>query len=112
MSMLRMANLPDLARCFLARHRRRRRREADDGPHFIDVHAHFLPDFYAKEMRPAGVTDFDGWPLPEWSAGAATDAMDRHGIAAQILSASYPGVTSARGRQAVEFARAMSETDN
>jgi hypothetical protein len=63
MSMQRMANLPDLARYFFAIHRRRRRGgAAADGSHFIDVHAHFLPDFYVKEMRRARITDVDGWP--------------------------------------------------
>ncbi len=105
-----MANLLDLARHSFAIHRRRRRGGADDdGSHLIDVHAHFLPDFYVTEMRRAGITDVDGWPLPGWSAGAAIDAMDRHGIAVQILSASSLGVTFARGRQAVELARAMNE---
>ena len=57
MSMLLMANLLDLARHSFAIHRRRRRGGADyDGSHFIDVHAHFLPDFYVKEMSRAGIT--------------------------------------------------------
>ena len=70
MSMLLMANLLDLGRHSFAIHRRRRRGGADyDGSHFIDVHAHFLPDFYVKEMSRAGITDVDGWPLPGWSQG-------------------------------------------
>lgn len=96
MSMLLMANLLDLARHSFAIHRRRRRGGADyDGSHFIDVHAHFLPDFYVKEMSRAGITDVDGWPLPGWSAGAAIDVMDRHGIAAQT----FPKVMTRLGRE-------------
>ncbi len=96
MSMLLMANLLDLARHSFAIHRRRRRGGADyDGSHFIDVHAHFLPDFYVKEMSRAGITDVDGWPLPGWRAGAAIDVMDRHGIAAQT----FPKVMTRLGRE-------------
>jgi 6-methylsalicylate decarboxylase len=95
-----------LARYFFASHRRR---AGGAGDLFIDVHAHFLPAFYVDALARAGMTDIDGWPIPQWSEQAAIEVMDRHGIAAQVLSVSSPGTTFAQGKQAVDLARALNE---
>ena len=76
---------------------------------YIDVHAHIFPDFYASAMQAAGVNDVDGWPSPTWSVEAMLEAMDGHKVTAQLLSLSSPGITFAKGRDAVELARRLNE---
>ena len=57
----------------------------------IDVHAHFLPEVYAKALARAGLTTLDGgFPVPKWSDTAALDLMDRHEIATAMVSLSSP----------------------
>jgi predicted TIM-barrel fold metal-dependent hydrolase len=57
----------------------------------IDVHAHFLPDVYARALAGAGLTTLDGgFPIPRWSAAAALNLMDRQGIATAVVSLSSP----------------------
>lgn len=59
----------------------------------IDVHAHFLPDFYRDRLAETGHERPDGfWSIPEWSAEAHLTLMDRVGIARAMLSISSPGV--------------------
>ena len=44
----------------------------------IDMHAHFLSDFYRDALLVAGLRQADGiTPLPAWDVGAALQAMDR-----------------------------------
>lgn len=76
---------------------------------FIDVHAHYLPSFYLDAMRAAGIGDVDGWPLPEWSVNEAIQVMDRHGVDAQILSVSSPGVSFASDIARPGLARRLNE---
>jgi predicted TIM-barrel fold metal-dependent hydrolase len=57
----------------------------------IDVHAHFLPDFYAEALTKAGLKTVDGgMPIPAWSAEAALGVMDRQGIETAMVSLSSP----------------------
>ena len=59
----------------------------------IDVHAHFLPDFYSEALRAAGQNHPDGMPeIPAWSEETALQMMDGLGIAASVISISSPGV--------------------
>ncbi|MCP2297963.1 putative metal-dependent hydrolase, TIM-barrel fold [Nocardia amikacinitolerans] len=59
----------------------------------IDVHCHYLPDFYREEMVAAGLSKPDGIPvLPQWSESAALDAMDQLGVTKQYVSITSPGV--------------------
>lgn len=58
----------------------------------VDVHAHFLPDFYRAELVAAGADRSDGSPLPPWSPQAHVARMDELGIATSLVSASSPGV--------------------
>ena len=59
----------------------------------IDVHAHFLPDFYRQALIEAGQVHPDGMPaIPDWSERVAFDAMDKLGIQTAMLSISSPGV--------------------
>lgn len=77
---------------------------------FIDVHAHFLTDFYLEQARGAGQDHPDG--LPSWPTWSATDhlaMMDRHGITTSILSMSSPGVHFGDDRAARALARSVNE---
>ena len=76
---------------------------------FIDVHAHPVTPDYVEAMRNAGVSDVDGFPLPEWSEEGHLELLDRHGISAAVLSFSAPGISFASGRQARELARRLDE---
>ncbi len=59
----------------------------------IDVHAHFLPDFYSAALRAADLSHPDGMPaIPQWSEEIALHMMDGLGIAAGVISISSPGV--------------------
>ena len=45
--------------------------------HKIDVHAHFLPDFYRQALLDNGITDPDGMPgIPAWSVDSHLAYMD------------------------------------
>jgi predicted TIM-barrel fold metal-dependent hydrolase len=57
----------------------------------IDVHAHFLPEVYTQALARAGLTTLDGgFPVPQWSAAAAIEMMDRQEIATAMVSLSSP----------------------
>lgn len=57
----------------------------------IDVHQHFLPEFYAEALAKAGLRTVDGgMPIPAWSADAALEMMDRQQIATAMISLSSP----------------------
>ena len=60
---------------------------------WLDAHAHYVTEHYAKECRAAGHAHPDGMPgLPDWSVAAALDVMGRAGIGTAVLSVSSPGV--------------------
>jgi 6-methylsalicylate decarboxylase len=76
----------------------------------IDVHAHYLPDFYREALERAGHAQPDGFPeVPTWSAQEHVAAMDRLGIATALLSISSPGVHLADDTSARDLARAVNE---
>jgi predicted TIM-barrel fold metal-dependent hydrolase len=57
----------------------------------IDVHAHFLPEVYARALARAGLKTLDGgFPVPRWSGEAAIEMMDRQDIATAMVSLSSP----------------------
>ena len=76
---------------------------------YIDVQAHFLPDFYRDAMRKAGMQKIDNWDIPSWSVESAIEMMDGYGIDAQLLSLSAPGVSFVQDREARAMARALNE---
>jgi 6-methylsalicylate decarboxylase len=60
----------------------------------IDMHAHFLPDFY-RDALVVGLCQADGIAqLPSWDVGAALQAMDRLSIKAAILRSPCQGSIS------------------
>lgn len=59
----------------------------------IDVHHHYLPDFYVRALEAVGRSSPDGMlATPAWSEDDALRSMDRLGIARAYLSISSPGV--------------------
>ncbi|MFF9808241.1 amidohydrolase family protein [Streptomyces coeruleorubidus] len=79
-------------------------------PGLIDVHAHFLPDFYVQQATAAGHAHPDGmggWPT--WSVEAHLDLMDRGGIETAMLSMSSPGVHFGDDMAARLLARRVNE---
>ena len=73
----------------------------------IDIHSHFIPDWYADQARAAGIVDsIDGMPgWPAWSAEAHLALMDEHGIERSMLSLSAPGVHFGDDAAAARLAR-------
>lgn len=76
----------------------------------IDVHAHFVPDFYARALLDAGIEHPDGIKAaPEWSEEAHLATMDRLEVEVAMLSISTPGVHFGDDAAAEELARAVNE---
>ena len=81
--------------------------------HRLDIHAHFLPDFYRDALLQAGKAHPDGMPaIPAWNIEMALKLMDRLRIAAAILSISSPGVHFGDDRAATRLARRLNEVGN
>ena len=76
----------------------------------IDVHAHYIPDFYREALIDAGLGAPDGIrELPAWDAGAALKTMDKLQVGTAMLSISSPGVHLGDDRQACHLARRVNE---
>ncbi len=78
----------------------------------LDVHAHFIPDFYREAALAAGISKPDGMPeWPAWSEQEALATMDRLHIGAALLSLSSPGVRlgAATDADARQMARRVNE---
>jgi 6-methylsalicylate decarboxylase len=74
-------------------------------PGAIDVHAHFLPPRYREALAEAQIWTIGGLPVPEWSPELAIAFMDAHGLAAQVLSISDPGVEFLAAAEGAALAR-------
>lgn len=73
---------------------------------FIDVHAHFLPDFYIAAVGGAP----DGMPAwPPWNIDAHLAMMDEQRIRTSILSISSPGVHFGNDAAAAHLARQVND---
>jgi len=55
----------------------------------IDLHHHFVPDFYAQAIEDAG--NPTGWPTPRWSPSSSRMIMKHLGVQSAILSVAAPG---------------------
>lgn len=76
----------------------------------IDVHCHYLPEFYREALVANGHERPDGiWGIPAWSEQAALEAMDEVGVTTSYLSISSPGVHFGDGPAAAELARRVNE---
>jgi predicted TIM-barrel fold metal-dependent hydrolase len=56
----------------------------------IDVHQHFIPDFYKAALAKVGVNDSGGNPWPKWTLEKSLEVLDRYDCSA-VLSLSSPG---------------------
>lgn len=76
----------------------------------IDVHAHFLPDFYVAAAKEAGHQVPDGMPgWPSWSVDSHLALMDAQGIETSLLSISSPGVHFGSDAAATALARLVND---
>ena len=76
----------------------------------IDVHAHFLPDFYRDSLVAAGKVHPDGMPaIPEWNEELALRTMADLNIVKAMLSISSPGVYFGDKDAARSLARRVNE---
>ncbi len=76
----------------------------------IDVHVHFIPDFYRDALVAAGYSKLDGiQALPSWDPTSALSAMDELGVRVAVLSASSPGVHFGDDIQAKKLCRQVNE---
>ena len=76
----------------------------------IDVHAHFIPDFYREALEAAGQQSPDGiHRLPDWSEAGALAMMDELGIRTAMLSISSPGVHFGDDAAAATLSRRINE---
>jgi 6-methylsalicylate decarboxylase len=76
--------------------------------HRIDVHAHMAPDFYRQALAGAGRVPTSGARI-EWAPALALETMEAHGIAASVVSISFPGVHFGDDRAARSLARRCNE---
>ena len=74
----------------------------------IDVHQHFVPPFWAKELPTHG-GDPSGTAIPQWTRDGALALMDSQQIATGMLSLTAPGVVSWYKTQRREMARRVNE---
>ncbi len=72
----------------------------------IDVHLHAMPARYRNALRDAIGPSVR---TPDWNPAIALDMMDRHSIAAAILSLSAPGVHFGNDAEACELAHALND---
>ncbi|WP_326565248.1 amidohydrolase family protein [Amycolatopsis rhabdoformis] len=76
----------------------------------VDLHAHYVPEFYREALIAAGITQPDGIKaIPEWSEDLALSTMDRLGVRTSMLSISTPGVHFGDDGEAAELARLVNE---
>lgn len=74
----------------------------------IDIHVHFVPEFYRAALIEAGHARPDGMPaIPAWDPEAALAFMDELSVATSILSISSPGVHFGDDNAAASLARAV-----
>ena len=77
-------------------------------PRRIDTHSHVVPPDYAAWLRGKEVAA-GGLPIPSWDADTTRQVMDRHDIAAAVLSVSTPGVHLGDDAEARAMARDVND---
>ncbi|MDT9690261.1 amidohydrolase family protein [Streptomyces sp. P9(2023)] len=73
----------------------------------IDVHHHAIPPAYRAALGDR--VAIPGVDYPTWSPEASLEVMDRHSIAASVLSVTAPGVTFVQDAEARRLARGVNE---
>ncbi|KAF3935153.1 hypothetical protein ABW20_dc0105939 [Dactylellina cionopaga] len=59
-------------------------------PKKIDVHHHFVPEFYVEALEANG-GDPSGWTIPKWTLESSETLMQALGVGATIFSMTAPG---------------------
>ena len=76
----------------------------------VDVHMHFIPDFYRDALASANMASPDGInALPPWDEDDCLRVMDSLQIEAAVLSISSPGVHFGDDRKALQLARQVND---
>jgi 6-methylsalicylate decarboxylase len=76
----------------------------------VDLHAHYIPEFYREALLLAGQEHPDGIKaIPEWDESSALSAMDQLNVRTAILSISSPGVHFGDPDHAIGLARQVNE---
>lgn len=76
----------------------------------VDIHSHFVPDFYRDALIDAGHDHPDGIKgIPEWSEALAIETMNKLNVDVSLLSISSPGVHFGDNAKALDLARAVNE---
>ena len=76
----------------------------------IDVHFHYLPDFYRQALADSGHSRPDGMPaIPAWSEASALETMDALGVQSALLSVSSPGIHFGNDAAALALARRIND---
>lgn len=76
----------------------------------VDVHCHYLPDFYREALIAAGLSRPDGIPrIPDWSEESALAAMDEMNVSRAYISISSPGVNFSDPTSNRSLARRVNE---
>ncbi|KAI9728086.1 MAG: hypothetical protein M1834_007802 [Cirrosporium novae-zelandiae] len=76
-------------------------------PAKIDVHHHFVPDFYRSLVNGKNP---DGWPIPSWAPETSTTSMSKLGTSTSILSLTSPGTETIPDQKgARDLARQVNE---
>lgn len=78
-------------------------------PPLIDVHHHVVPPGVKHRLADLGVTDVGGVPIPDWNEARELEVLDRHGIAAAVVSLSDTGPVGERIGLAGLLAREANE---
>lgn len=61
--------------------------------HLVDVHAHYVPDFYRRALIDSGNETPDGSPIPAWDEETHLARLKELHLDAAVLSLSSPGVS-------------------
>lgn len=78
----------------------------------IDIHSHFVPDFFREALYATGHDHPDGMPAPaKWSEQAHLDFHSALNVQKSILSVSSPGthLTPGKDKEARELTRRVNE---
>lgn len=75
----------------------------------IDMHAHYLPDAYRKELLNKVKGNPDGFPTPEWDVETNLKVMEHLGITAAMLTLSAPHINFGDQKAAKILARKVNE---
>ncbi|KIW99852.1 uncharacterized protein Z518_10780 [Rhinocladiella mackenziei CBS 650.93] len=74
----------------------------------VDVHHHYVPDFYRKAVYDSG-GDPSGWEVPNWSPESDKAFAQKYGAQTSMLSLTAPGACILKGADGAKLARAANE---